>query len=67
MSDKRERRWHFLEYLSIGVIAFLSIVFVLELIRGERTDLVFLVVVGGLGIIAVVVWVILRTSSRRPS
>lgn len=62
MSEGQGKTLTLLEYLFIGVIAGLSAFVVLGSTDMGRPDLALLAAVIGIGIIALVIWVILRTS-----
>lgn len=62
MSDGQGETLRLLEYLFIGIIAFLSTFVVLRYIDTGRLDLALLGAVIGIGIIALVGWAIFRTS-----
>ena len=64
MSEGQGKQWTGLEYLFIGVLVVVSTFLVLWFIQMGRSALALLAVVGGIGIIALVVWVILRTGFR---
>lgn len=64
MSEGQGKQQTGLEYLFIGVLVVVSTFLVLWFLQMGRSALALLGAVGGSGIIALVVWVILRTSFR---
>ena len=64
MSEGQGKQRTSLEYLFIGVLVVVSTFLVLWFIQMGNSALALLGAVGGIGIIGLVVWVILRTSFR---
>lgn len=62
MSEGQGKTLTFLEYLFIAIVTFLSVFVVWGYTDIGRKDLALLGAVIGIGIIALVVWVIFRTS-----
>lgn len=64
MSEGQEKPQTGLEYLFIGVLVIVSTFLVLWFIQMGRSVLALLGAAGGIGIIVLLVWVIIRSSFR---